>query len=74
MPDEYKRRFSLSSLWEGVDVEPPAFDGITFLKNILELTKTRADPKAQRRPTAFDAETSKEQASITPNVNGNNEM
>jgi hypothetical protein len=75
VPDEYKRRFSLSSLWEVLDAEEaPVSDGMTFLKKMLELTKTRADPKAQRRPIAFDAETSNEQASITPNVSGRSEM
>lgn len=75
MPDEYKRRFSLSSLWDVLDAEePPVFEGMIFLKKMLELTKTRADPKAQRRPIAFDAETSNEKASITPIVNGSSEM
>ena len=48
--------------------------GIIFLKNMLEDTKTIADPKAQRRPNQFDADTSKEQASMTPIVKGSNEM
>ena len=75
MPDEYKRRFNLSSLWDVLGAEePPVCDGMTFLKNMLELTKMSADPKAQRRPIAFDAETSNEKASITPIVNGSSEI
>lgn len=42
-----------------------------FLKKIFEETKTTADPNAQRRPIAFEADMSKLQASITPKVSGN---
>lgn len=43
---------------------------MTFLKKIFELTKTRAEPKAQRRPVGLDAETSKVNANMTPMVRG----
>jgi hypothetical protein len=45
-------------------------DGMIRLKNIFELTKTRADPKAQRRPMEFEADVSNEHASMTPMVRG----
>lgn len=64
----------MSSLCEVDCDKPPVFDGIIFLKKILELTKTRAEPKAQRRPVAFDADTSNEHASMTPMVSGRSEM
>lgn len=48
--------------------------GMIFLKNMLELTKTRAEPKAQARPMKSDAETSKEHASMTPRVSGKSEV
>jgi hypothetical protein len=57
-----------------VDAPPPASEGIIFLKKMLELTKTKADPNAQSKPTVFDAEMSNEQASITPIVRGDKEM
>jgi len=44
-----------------------------FLKKILDDTKTRAEPNAHSNPVAFDAETSKLQASMTPNVRGNSD-
>lgn len=40
---------------------------------MLEETKTIADAKALSSPRAFDADMSKEQASITPTVRGNKE-
>jgi hypothetical protein len=73
MPEEYRRRLSLSNLWDGCDI-PPLLEGIIFLKKMLELTKTRADPKAQRRPIALEADMSKEHASMTPMVSGRREM
>jgi len=45
-----------------------------FLKNILELTKMRADPKADIRPKILDADISKVHASMTPIVSGRREM
>lgn len=45
-----------------------------FLKKILELTKTSADPKAHNRPMKSDAETANEQASMTPMVKGRSEI
>lgn len=74
MPEEYRRRFILSSLWDDSEDVAPALDGIIFLKKIFELTKTRADPKAHSRPIMFDADTSNEQANITPIVRGKSEM
>lgn len=47
--------------------------GMIFLKNMLDDTKTMADPNAHNKPTAFDADTSNEQASMTPIVRGNKE-
>lgn len=72
MPEEYSSRFNLSNLW---DVWPfPVFDGIIFLKKMLELTKTSAEPNALRSPKVFDADTSKEHANITPIVSGRREI
>jgi hypothetical protein len=45
-----------------------------FLKKILELTKTRAEPKAHSNPTALDADMSNEHASMTPTVRGSRDM
>jgi hypothetical protein len=70
IPDEYRRRFNLSSLWDDVDDVPAAFEGIIFLKKIFELTNTRAEPKAQRRPIVLEADTSNEHANMTPTVRG----
>ena len=47
---------------------------MTFLKNIFEDTKMIAEPNAQRRPRALEADMSKEQASITPTVRGRRDM
>ena len=74
IPDEYKSRFILSSLCAGTDEVPSECDGITFLKKILELTKTRAEPKAQSKPIALEAETSNEHANMTPMVRGRSEI
>jgi hypothetical protein len=41
-----------------------------FLKKMLELTKTIADPNAQERPTKLAPDMSKVVASITPTVRG----
>jgi len=41
-----------------------------FLKKIFDDTNTMADPNAHSKPTKLDAETSKEQASMTPTVRG----
>jgi hypothetical protein len=68
MLEAYNNMLSLSSLCEVPEV--PEFVGITFLKKILEVTNTRAEPKAERRPTAFDAVMAEEHASITPTVRG----
>lgn len=70
IPDEYRRRFNLSSLWDDVNDIPAVFEGITFLKKMFELTNTRAEPKAQRRPIVLEADTSNEHASMTPTVRG----
>jgi len=70
IPDEYRRRFNLSSLWDDVNDVPAVFAGIIFLKKIFELTNTRAEPKAQRRPIVLEADTSNEHASMTPTVRG----
>lgn len=40
------------------------------MKKIFELTKTRAEPKAQSNPTGLDAEASKVDANMTPIVRG----
>jgi hypothetical protein len=74
IPDEYKSRFILSSLCDDSDEVPSECDGITFLKKILELTKTRAEPKAQSKPIALEAETSDEHANMTPMVRGRSEI
>jgi hypothetical protein len=47
--------------------------GIIFLKNMLELTKMRAEPKADINPKILDADTSKVHASMTPMVSGRRE-
>jgi hypothetical protein len=49
-------------------------EGMILLKKMLELTKTIAEPKAQRRPVVLHAEMSKVQASMTPIVNGRREV
>ena len=74
IPDEYKSRFILSSLCDVTDEVPSECDGMTFLKKILELTKTRAEPKAQSKPIALEAETSNEHANMTPMVRGRSEI
>jgi hypothetical protein len=62
----------LSNLWE-LPEYPLELEGIIFLKTMLELTNTSADPNAQTNPiTSF--ETSNEQASMTPMVSGSREM
>ena len=71
IPDEYRRRFNLSSLWDDGNDIPAVLEGIIFLKKIFELTNTRAEPKAQRRPIVLEADTSNEHASMTPTVRGN---
>ena len=48
-------------------------EGMIFLKKMLDVTKTIAEPNAQRRPIAFDADMSKLQASMTPIVSGSRE-
>jgi hypothetical protein len=45
-----------------------------FLKKILDDTKTMAEPKAHNKPMALDADTSNEQASMTPIVRGSRDM
>jgi hypothetical protein len=55
-------------LWD--DVCDP--DGIIFLKKMLELTNTRAEPNAQRRPVGFEAD-SNVHASMTPTIRGSRE-
>ena len=60
---------TLSNLCD-VDV---LFVGMIFLKKMLDVTKTIAEPNAQRRPIAFDADMSKLQASMTPIVSGSRE-
>lgn len=47
--------------------------GIIFLKKIFWETKTIVEPRAHTRPKMFEKEISKEQASITPSVSGNND-
>jgi hypothetical protein len=49
------------------------FEGIIFLKKMLELTKTSAEPKAHSRPMVLEADTSNEHASMTPRVRGRRE-
>ena len=73
---EKKRRLILSSRPE-VEADPsleealaPTVEGTIFLKKMLEETKTRVEPKAQMRPKTLEAETSKEQANMTPRVRG----
>ena len=44
-----------------------------FLKKMFEDTNTSAEPNAHNKPMAFDAETSKLHASITPSVRGSND-
>lgn len=44
------------------------------MKNMFEDTNTMAEANAQNNPIAFETETSKEQASITPSVRGRREM
>ena len=64
----------MSSLCVEDEGDPVVLDGIIFLKKIFELTNTRAEPKAQNRPMIFEAETSKEHASMTPIVRGSKEI
>ena len=47
---------------------------MTFLKNMFDVTKMMAEAKAQARPSAFDADVSKEQTSMTPKVSGSREI
>ena len=61
----------MSSLWEDWELGP---DGTIFLKKIFWETNTMAEPNAQRRPIAFDADMSKLHASMTPRVSGSREM
>lgn len=49
------------------------FEGTTFLKKMLELTKMSAEPNAQSKPIAFDSDMSELQARITPMVSGRRE-
>lgn len=42
-----------------------------FLKKMFDDTKTMAEPNAHNKPTALEADTSNEQASMTPIVRGN---
>jgi hypothetical protein len=44
------------------------------LKKIFDDTKTMAEPNAHNKPTALDADTSNEQANMTPSVRGNKDM
>ena len=64
----------MSSLRDDTDEVPSECDGMIFLKKILELTKTRAEPKAQIKPIALEAETSNEHANMTPTVRGRSEI
>lgn len=48
--------------------------GMIFLKKMLEETNTSAEPKAQNRPMALEADISNEQANITPKVRGRRDM
>ena len=60
----------MSSLcWEA---EEPV--GIIFLKKMFDDTKTIAEPNAHNKPTALDADTSNEQANMTPSVRGSKDM
>ena len=43
---------------------------MTFLKNMFDETNTSAEAKALRSPSAFDADMSNEQASMTPTMRG----
>lgn len=47
---------------------------MTFLKKMLDDTKTMADAKAHARPNTFEADVSNEQTSMTPMVNGSRDM
>lgn len=65
---------TLSNLWLVVALEPDeVLEGIIFLKKMFEVTKTTAEPNAQRRPRALEADMSKLQASMTPMVSGTKE-
>ena len=44
------------------------------MKKILDDTKTMAEPKAHNKPMALDADTSNEQANMTPRVRGKKDM
>ena len=72
MLDEYNSRLSLSSLCD-VSREDCDGDGITFLKKMLEDTKTMADANAQAIPNTFEVDESKEHTSMTPMVRGRSE-
>jgi hypothetical protein len=48
-------------------------EGMIFLKKMFDVTKTIAEPNAQRRPAVLDADISNVQASITPMVSGKRE-
>ena len=45
-----------------------------FLKKMFDDTKTIAEPNAHNNPMALDADTSNEQANMTPRVRGNKDM
>jgi hypothetical protein len=63
----------LSNLWTGVDTLDGEGEGMIFLKKMFDVTKTIAEPNAQRRPAVLDADISNVQASITPMVSGKRE-
>ena len=54
--------------------DPDEFVGITFLKKMLEETNMMAEANAQTSPRKLDADMSNVHASMTPTVNGSNEM
>lgn len=53
----------------------PSLDSLNRIRllNIFWVTNTKHDPKAQANPTKL-LENVKEQARMTPSVNGNNEI
>jgi hypothetical protein len=44
------------------------------LKKMFDDTKTMAEPNAHSKPMALDADTSNEQANMTPRVRGKKDM
>lgn len=60
----------MSNLCE--EAEEPV--GMIFLKKIFDDTKTIAEPNAHNKPTALDADTSNEHASMTPSIRGSSDM